>query len=379
MWIAYAIAAASLAAWIYLIWFRGGFWRVREEPDPPAPQMTPSVAAIVPARNEETLIGQSVASLLAQDYPGPFEVFLVDDHSTDATVSAAGRDNRLTIISAAAKPDGWTGKLWAVSEGIAHVQHIGPDYYLFTDGDIVHSRDSLSRLVARAEVEALDLVSWMVKLRSETPAEHAMIPAFVFFFFMLFPPEWVASRRHSTAAAAGGCVLIRRTALDRIGGIAAIRGELIDDCALAGAVKPGGGIWLGISDTSRSIRPYGTLEEIGQMISRSAFTQLRHSTLLLAGTIIAMAIVFVAPPLLIFSRDSIAMALGLTAWALMTFAYLPMLRFYKQSPVWAPLLPAIAFFYLGFTIQSALQYWSGKGGEWKGRVQDARRSHSSNL
>jgi len=219
----------------------------------------------------------------------------------------------------------------------------------------------------------------MVKLRAETLAERALIPAFVFFFFMLFPPEWVASRQRTTAAAAGGCMLIRRTALERIGGIASIGGELIDDCALARAVKPGGAIWLGTSEESRSVRAYDTFGEIGGMISRSAFTQLRHSALLLGGTIVAMMIIFVAPLLLLFSRDSLAMALGLAAWGLMTYAYLPMLRFYRQAPGWGLLLPFVALFYTGATVHSAWRYWSGKGGEWKGRVQDARRSQSSNL
>jgi hopene-associated glycosyltransferase HpnB len=379
MWIAYVLGGCSLAAWVYLVWFRAGFWQVREAPSTADPPSSPSVVVIVPARNEESLIATTIASLCGQDYAGRFRVVLVDDHSTDATVEQAGSDDRLSVIRAAKKPLGWTGKLWAVSEGLCYAEPYQPDYYLFADADIIHSTESLSRLVARAEAERLDLASWMVALRAETFAEQALIPAFVFFFFMLFPPAWVASRRHTTAAAAGGCMLIRRTALERIGGIASIRGELIDDCALARAVKPGGAIWLGITEASRSVRVYDSFAEIGRMISRSAFTQLRHSALLLAGTIVAMTIIFVAPPLLLLSRDSFAMAFGLLAWGLMTYAYLPMLRFYRQSPGWALLLPFIALFYIGATVRSALQYWSGKGGEWKGRVQDARGSQSSSL
>jgi hopene-associated glycosyltransferase HpnB len=379
MWIAYLLGACSIAAWIYLVWFRGAFWQISERPEPEAPEAHPSVVTIVPARNEESLIATTVASLCTQGYNGRFRIVLVDDHSTDATVETAGAHDRLSVIRAAEKPAGWTGKLWAISEGLRYAEPYHPDYYLFTDADIIHSPASLSRLVARAEAGRLDLVSWMVKLRAETFAERALIPAFVFFFFMLYPPEWVASRQHAAAAAAGGCMLIRRTALERIGGIASIRGELIDDCALARAVKPGGAIWLGISEESCSVRAYDTFAEIGRMISRSAFTQLRHSTLLLAGTIVAMIIIFVVPPLLLLTRDSLATAFGLLAWALMTYAYLPMLRFYRQSPGWGLLLPFIALFYTGSTVHSAWQYWSGKGGEWKGRVQDTRNSHSSSL
>jgi len=375
----YLIGILSAAAWIYLVWFRGDFWRVRESPEPPPLAAYPPVVAVVPARNEENLIGTTLPALLAQDYPGLFRVFLVDDHSSDSTVAAAGEHQRLSIVRAAEKPDGWTGKLWAVSQGLERAEELVPRYFLLTDADIQHPPDTVSRLVAQAEAGGLDLVSWMVQLRAETFAERALVPAFVFFFFMLYPPAWVAGRQHETAAAAGGCMLIRRTALNRIGGIAAIRGELIDDCALASAVKPGGGVWLETTKRSRSIRPYNTFAEIGRMISRSAFTQLQHSALLLTGTIVAMAIIFGAPPFLLLSRDSLATALGLIAWGLMAFANMPMLRFYRRSPGWVLLLPMIALFYMGATLHSAWLYWSGKGGEWKGRVQDARGSHSSSL
>ncbi len=371
-WIAYGAGVASVGAWIYLLCFRGGFWRVRELPDPPRAEAEPSVAAVAPARNEEAVVALAMESLAGQNYTGRFNVFLVDDHSADATIQAAGTHPRLRIVQAGPMPPGWTGKLWAVSEGLKHAERLQPDYILLTDADIVHSPDSLSRLVARAQAENLDLVSWMAALRCNALAERALVPAFVFFFFMLYPPAWVANPRRGIAAAAGGCMLVRRSALERIGGIAAIRGELIDDCALARAIKPGGRIWLGITDSVRSIRVYDTFAEIGRMISRSAFTQLRHSALLLAGTVIGLAIVFVAPPLLFLSRDPSAVALGVIAWALMTMSYLPMLRFYRRSPCWAPLLPLSALFYIGATLHSALRYWSGQGGEWKGRFQDDR-------
>ncbi len=374
MWIAYAVGAASLGAWLYLVSCRGGFWRVPVSADPPPAAANKSVAAVVPARNEETVIGKAIGSLLNQDYLGPFHVFLVDDHSTDATIQAAGSHDRLSIVNAGPIPAGWTGKLWAVSEGLKQAERLQPDYILLTDADIVHASESLSRLLGRAQAEDSDLTSWMVKLRCSTAAERALVPAFVFFFFMLYPPAWIANRRYKTAGAAGGCMLIRRPALERIGGIASIRGELIDDCALARAVKPGGRVWLGLTDSAHSIRPYNTFAEIGQMISRSAFTQLDHSAWLLAATVAGMAVIYLAPPLLLLTRDPLAILLGLAAWMLMSLSYLPMLRFYKRSPGWAPLLPLIALFYMGATVDSALRYWTGKGGEWKGRVQHRIKS-----
>ena len=369
MWIAYAVGAASLAAWIYLLLLRGGFWRVPASAEPVAAAANKSVAAVVPARNEQTVIGKAITSLVNQDYTGPFHVFLVDDHSTDATIQAAGSHDRLSIVHAGPIPAGWTGKLWAVSEGLKQAERLQPDYILLTDADIVHAPESLSRLLARAQAEDSDLTSWMVKLRCNTAAERALVPAFVFFFFMLYPPAWIANRRYKTAGAAGGCMLIRRSALERIGGIASIRGELIDDCALARTVKPGGRVWLGLTESAHSIRPYETFAEIGRMISRSAFTQLHHSAWLLAATIAGMAAIYLAPPLLLMTRDPLAILLGLAAWTLMSISYLPMLRFYKRSPGWAPLLPLIALFYMGATVDSALRYWTGKGGEWKGRIQ----------
>ena len=332
------------------------------------------MAAVVPARNEEAVVGKAIASLVNQDYSGPFHVFLVDDHSSDATIHTAGNHERLTIVRAGPIGEGWTGKLWAISEGLKKTEQLQPDYILLTDADIVHAPDSLSRLIARAEAEDLDLTSWMVKLRCSTAAERALIPAFVFFFFMLYPPAWIASRRHKTAGAAGGCMLIRRSALTRIGGISAIRSELIDDCALARAVKPGGRIWLGMTEHAHSIRPYDTFAEIGRMISRSAFTELRHSAWLLAATMLGLAVIYLAPPLLLLTHDPLAMSLGLAAWLLMSISYLPMLRFYRRSPAWAPLLPLVALFYMGATVDSALRYWTGRGGEWKGRIQGSIKS-----
>lgn len=371
------IAAASLSIWGYLVFARGSFWRVRQEQAPVVVDASKAtVAVVIPARNEAEVVGSAIQSLLQQDYPGALRVFLVDDHSADATAGVAmraaeefGSADLVTVLRAPQLPAGWTGKLWAVSQGIAQANSFQPDYLLLTDADIVHAPNNLAQLVARARIENFDLVSLMVRLQCHTLAERALIPAFVYFFFMLYPPAWVGKSDRRTAAAAGGCILIRRSALERIGGMESIRGQIIDDCALAAKVKQNGRIWLGATVDSFSARGYSTWTEIGRMISRSAFTQLRHSAVLLVGTTVAMAVVFLAPPLLLFVRSWAALA-ALAAWLLMTISFLPTLHLYKRSPLWAPLLPLISVFYLGATIRSAILYWRGRGGTWKGRVQD---------
>lgn len=376
--IAAGIGAFSLAIWIYLMLGRGGFWRMNVDDETPTGSAVPAkrVAAVVPARNEASTVGQTIQSLLAQKYGGPFHTFLVDDHSSDGTAEIArraaqeaGYPERLTIIEAAPLPGGWTGKLWALAEGISAASSFSPHYYWFTDADIVHQPDNLSRLVARAESGGFDLVSLMVKLRCKAFAERMLIPAFVFFFFKLYPPAWVTRMDRRTAAAAGGCILIRCGTLAHIGGIAAIRSQLIDDCALARAVKFGGPIWLGPTSNACSQRAYGSCSEIGRMIARSAFTQLRHSVLLLCAVILAMTITYIAP-LILLAFGGWPRILGLAAWILMTASYWPTLRFYRLSPLWATLLPLIAVFYLGTTVYSAALYYSGRGGVWKGRIQD---------
>jgi hopene-associated glycosyltransferase HpnB len=356
-------AGCTAVVWLYLIFGRGLFWRLRESEDLPPERHLHRVAIVIPARNEAQGIGRAIASLLCQDYRGPFHIFLVDDHSQDGTLDEAlsaarttGKTALLTAMRAHPLPEGWTGKLRALAEGVNHAQTFQPDYILFTDADIMHAPDSLARLVNRAEAGGYDMVSYMVKLKCESFAEKGLIPAFVFFFFMLYPPAWTASPRHATAAAAGGCILMRWRALARIGGIAAIRGELIDDCALAKAVKSRGGkIWLGMTSQTRSIRGYGTFGEIGRMISRTAFWQLRHSPWLLAGTVAGMFITFMLPPLLLTTGRLVPVGLGMAAWALMMVAYAPSLRFYGLSMLWAPALPVVALFYAGATVHSALR------------------------
>jgi hopene-associated glycosyltransferase HpnB len=364
----------AVAIWMYLLLGRGGFWLLREAvaSDGPAARR---VAVIIPARNEAKTIRGTLVSLAAQDHSGPWHIYAVDDHSDDGTAEEARQAaaaEQVTVIQARPLAEGWSGKVWAMAEGVAQAASFQPDYVLFSDADIVHAPDSISQLVARAETGGYDLVSFMVKLQCETPAERTLIPAFVFFFFMLYPPAWTEDPKHATAGAAGGCILIRWTALERIGGMAAIRGELIDDCALAKAVKRSGGtLWLGPTSKTLSIRTYGTFCEIERMISRTAFWQLKHSTPLLAGTVAGMFVTYMLPPLLLWWR-LVPASLGAAAWLLMMIVYAPALQFYGLSLLWTPLLPVVALFYTVATIHSAILYWTGRGGTWKDRVQDRR-------
>ncbi len=367
--------AAALAIWLYLLFGRGGFWLefVRTAPPAADPKDWPSIVAVVPARNEAAVVGHAIRSLCEQRYAGRFHIVLVDDGSDDGTAEAAmsaGSGGRLTVIAAQPLPPGWSGKLWAVSEGIRFAESLSPEQLLLTDADILHPPEQLRELTSRA-AEGYDLVSFMATLRCRTMAERALVPAFVFFFFLLYPPAWVRSRGHSAAGAAGGCMLVRRSVLEKIGGIAAIREALIDDCTLAAAFKQAGSnVWLGLGRRTMSIRAYDSFSEIGGMISRTAFAQLRHSVWLLAGTVAGLCITYLAPPVLSLTASTRAAGLGSLAWLSMSCAYFPALRFYRRSPLWAPFLPLVALFYLGATVQSAVAYWRGQGGMWKGRAQD---------
>ncbi len=370
-----ALGAAALIAWIYLLLGRGMFWLARERDDrgarPAEPPVWPSVAAIVPARNEADVIARSIGSLVAQDYPGEFRIVLMDDGSTDGTAAAAPPSERLEIRSGAPLAPGWTGKLWAVAQGLDHVSsgEAPPDYLLITDADIAHAPGNLRALVAQAEAGGLVLTSLMAKLAVDSWADRMMIPAFVFFFDMLFPFAWVNDPRRKTAAAAGGCMLVRRDTLERAGGIAAIRREIIDDCALGALMKRQGPIWLGLTERARSLRPYGDMGEIGRMISRSAYAQLKFSPWRLAGTLVGLVVVYLAAPVLaVFGKGS-ARLLGALAWLSMALAFQPMLRFYRRSPLWGLALPAIGGVYAVFTLKSAIDVWRGRGGLWKGRAQ----------
>jgi hopene-associated glycosyltransferase HpnB len=374
------IACLALLVWIYLVFCRGGFWLVGESDNAdrlswPDTADWPTVAVIIPARDEAAILPQSLGSILAQEYP-KLSVVLVDDNSRDGTAAAARlvaeRANReAVILQGQPLPTAWTGKLWAIHQGISYVEATKSplDYLLLTDADIHYAPGSLKRLVARARTNGLVLTSLMAKLHCESFAERALIPAFVFFFQMLYPFAWVNDRSARTAAAAGGCMLVDRLALEKAGGIAGIRSALIDDCALARVMKAEGRIWLGLSDQVRSLRKYPEISDIGRMVARSAYAQLRYSPLLLGATMAGMAVTYFAPPFLAFIGRYPANAVALSAWALMMFAFLPILRFYRLSPLWAVALPLIAATYSAFTLNSTYQHWRGRGGAWKERNQ----------
>ena len=376
----FAAGVLTVSIWGYLLFGRGGFWRIQPTaPALSAKEIPARIAVIIPARNEADVIGRTITSLLRQSGQNAIHIFLVDDGSTDGTAQAAheaatatGQTEMLTIIEGRPLAPGWSGKLWAVQQGSELAQETAPDIFLLTDADIEHAPDSFSSLVAIAHGGPYDLVSYMVKLFCETPAEKLLIPAFVYFFFKLYPPAWTANPRKATAGAAGGCVLTRPTALAQAGGIEAIRHEVIDDCALAARVKRSGGcLWLGASATTRSIRPYGSFSEIGRMISRSAFNQLHHSFWLLVLSMVGMAVTYLLPPaLVLLSHRTAPTALGAAACLMMVFSYVPVLRLYRLSPLWALALPLAAVFYVGATFHSAWKYWTGQGGKWKGRIQD---------
>ncbi|MCU1255768.1 MAG: hypothetical protein JWM83_2067 [Candidatus Angelobacter sp.] len=380
-----AAGVLSFLIWAYLVLARGGFWRIY--PAAPASQTNPArIAVIIPARNEADVIGRAVRSLLQQAGDNTIHIFLVDDASADATAQAARnaatdeeQAHNLTVIPGTPLPPGWAGKLWAMQQGIEHAANSTPDFYLFTDADIQHAPDSVSTLVSIAQAGPYDMASFMVKLHCESVAEKLLIPAFVYFFFKLYPPAWIANPRRAEAGAAGGCILIRPEALAKAGGIEAIRQQVIDDCSLAARVKyAGGSLWLGASATTCSIRPYEGFSGIGRMVSRSAFSQLRHSNFLLLLSMVGMAATYLLPPALVFAGHRIVpAAFGGTAWLLMVLTYLPVLRLYRLNPLWALALPVAAFFYVGATFHSAWKYWTGRGGEWKGRVQDPRESRQT--
>lgn len=391
----------ALAIWVGLL--ATGFWLCTERDDAvrvAEPAVWPEVVAVIPARNEADVIARSLGSVAAQDYPGPFRIVLVDDNSSDDTGAIArglggglstssGRANvvgaanpqdplrlssskpahSIAILQGAPLAQGWTGKLWALSQGIA--QAGTPRFLWLTDADIEHAPDTLRRLVGIALTKDRRLVSFMAKLHCATWPERALVPAFIWFFMMLYPFNWI-NRRGPISGAAGGCVLVERAALQAEGGIASMKGALIDDCTLGALIKRQGPIWLGLTNRSRSIRPYTSTGEIAAMISRSAYAQLRYNPAILALTVLGLGLVFGLPVALLFA-DGIAQALGLAACLLMVLAYQPLLRFYRRSPLWGLALPLVAAFYLWCTLASARQHAQGRGGMWKGRAQAVSR------
>ncbi len=377
------VAAIPLAIWIYLFLARGNFWQLYEDDIVPKSLGDwPHVAVVVPARNEAETIAQSVDSLAKQDYPGEFYIIVVDDHSEDGTAALArnaaevsGAAERVSIHSAAVLPRGWTGKLWALNEGVQEAAKHLPEFFLFTDADIEHAPDTLRRLVFRAEKEPLDLASLMVLLQAKTFPERLLIPPFLYFFLMLYPPRWIADPKARTAGAAGGCILLRCEALERIGGLAAIRGEVIDDCALARAVKKSGGeIWMGLTRASVSLRGYGSFAEIRNMIARTAFSQLHYSLFFLVVTLAGLVVTFLLPWFSFPSGEDPAWFLASTAICLMTVMFGVTVRFYRLAWPYALTLPLAAVYYGYATCVSAARYWLGRGGQWKGRAQAQRRN-----
>jgi hopene-associated glycosyltransferase HpnB len=380
----FAVTLLSLAGWVYLLCGRGSFWRANQRlpPHPEAPRNWPKVAAVIPARNEADCVGLAVRSLLGQDYDGDLRIIVVDDNSSDGTAAAAQHaaagDPRLTVLSGAPLARRWTGKLWAVHQGIESVLSASPDteFLLLTDADIEHDPGNLARLVAWAQATRSDLVSLMVRLRCKTFWESLLVPPFVFFFQKLYPFSWVNDRGRRTAAAAGGCMLVCCGSLQSAGGIPEVRGELIDDCALAVRIKQhGGAIWLGLSEETRSLRRYRQLRNIWSMVARTAFTHLNHSVARLASTVAGMLLLYLTPPLAVLhwlvggSLD--VAALGAVSWILMAVSFLPTLALYRHSPAWALLLPIAGCLYVLMTVDSARLSWQGRGGLWKGRSVEA--------
>ena len=373
------VGVSTLVIWLVLIFGRDGFWLARERDDrrsPADPASWPAVVAVVPARDEGDVVARAIGSLLAQDYPGDLRVILVDDGSTDATAGlareaaqAGARRDRFEVLAATPLASGWTGKLAAVAQGVELARRYDPKYLLLTDADIGHEPEILRTLVARAEAGRLKLASVMVRLHCETAAERFLSPAFVFFFQMRYPFSRANRPASRLAAGAGGCMLVEAESLARAGGVAAIRTALIDDCTLAAMMKRQGPIWIGLTQRSASLRPYLTVGQIGRMVSRSAYAQLRFSPWRLAGTVLGLALTYLAPPALaLFARGPAEIAGGL-AWLLMAISFQPTLALYRRSPLWGLALPAIAATYAVFTCQSAVQFWRGRGGMWKGRAQ----------
>ena len=369
------IAMIGVAIWAYLILARGAYWHASVRDVTRIAGISgpwPAVAAVIPARNESDYIARSMRSLLRQDYRGPLTIVVVDDDSEDGTgavaTDAAAGDGRLRVIRTTGPAAGWTGKLWAVSQGIAAAEASHPEYLLLTDADIEHAPDTLSWLVSQSMAGRFVLTSLMAKLRCVSLAEKIHVPAFIYFFQMLYPFAWVSRADSSMAAAAGGCMLVRADALASVGGIASIRGALIDDCSLAAELKTVGPIWLGLTNRAQSIRPYPTFADVAGMVSRSAYSQLRYSLLALTGTILGMTITFVAPPALALFASGLPRYLGLLAWGAMSLSFVPTLRYYRLSPIWSLALPGIALLYMSYTLQSAYQHFRRRGGQWKGRV-----------
>jgi hopene-associated glycosyltransferase HpnB len=395
-----SLGSVSLLTWVYLVLGRGMFWRTEPRLDacsqPASDDDTtwPSVSAVVPARNEVDLLPVTLPTLLKQDYPGGFHVYLVDDRSTDGTSEAAmrvaqecGTADRLTVVQGTDLPEGWKGKVWAMQQGVRHSEEGRSEYVLLADADVAHEPGVLRALVDKARARKLDLVSLMTVLRVKSLWDRLLVPAFVYFFAKLYPFRWVSDPHKRVAGANGGCILLRREALEKAGGFEVMADAIIDDCTMGALIKRNGGrTWLGFTRDARSLRPHESLSTTWNMVARYAFAQLNYSPLLLLGTVLSMLLAYLVPPV---GTAFGAVVLGTTghpvaglwlvlaslaAWMLMAGSYLPMLRLYGLSPLLVPLLPVSAFLYTLMTISSGLRYWRGQGSVWKGRTYEATRS-----
>lgn len=382
-----ALALLSLAIWLVLLLARGAFWRTAGDMLPDAAPAgrdgggAGPILAIVPARDEAEVLPRTLPSLLAQEVPGGVFILLVDDHSTDGTAEVArrlaaeaGHSARLDVVQSAPLPAGWTGKLWAMRCGLSTAEAAGtaPQRILFTDADIAWQPGALARLAAESERRGAVLASLMVRLRAASAAERWLIPPFVYFFRMLYPFRWVADPRRRTAAAAGGAMLIDRAALQRAGGLAAIRTALIDDVAMGTLMKREGPVWLGLTDAVHSVRAYGAVGDIRTMVVRSAYAELRYSPWRLLVAIAGLALTFLVPPVAALWGDgAVARLAGLAAWGMMALSFAPMAALYGVGLWRGALLPAVAALYGVFTVESAVRSWRGEGGRWKGRIQAA--------
>ncbi len=393
MAVAWSIAGLSLLAWVFLLLARGGYWRVRPTLDAQAgaaasPSVVlPSVVAVIPARDEADILGDTLPTVLTQNYPGAFRVVLVDDRSEDGTGDVAraaaaecGRSERLTVVGGEPLSPGWAGKVWAMAQGVAHPAAQSADFIWFTDADIAHRPGILRAMVQKAEEDRRDLVSLMARLRVDSGWDRLLIPAFVYFFSKLYPFRFVADPHRRTAGAAGGTMLVRRTALARAGGLEAIHGALIDDCALGRSMKRSGSrIWLGFTRSADSVRRYGSLRSTWDMVARSAYTQLHTSCLLLLGTVLGMVFLYAVPPAAAAAGLAAAVrgvpgagflaVLGGAAWLLLTLSFIPIVRHHRAGWPVSPLLPVAGALYVAMTIDSARWHAAGRGGAWKGRVQ----------
>ena len=380
--LAFAVGSISAIIWLYLALFRGGFWLADQRLSPEYNQLVswPDVAIIIPARNEQGVIEGTLTSIQNQDYPGYLSIIVVDDNSEDGTVGSIQntRDAQTELLFGRPLPEGWTGKLWALQQGIDKVsrRERSPTYLLLSDADIIYPQESVRQLILHAEERELELVSLMVRLNCRSAWEVMLIPAFIFFFQKLYPFPWINNPSRETAGAAGGCILLRTATLVQAGGLEKIKDQVIDDCALAQLIKPRGPIWIGLTQAVISHRPYATLREIWSMVIRTAFDQLHHSALFLALSVIGMIFAYVAPPAIFcigtISSNVLVMATGGITWAIMTLCYVPTLRLYARNPIEALLLPVAALLYTLMTLDSARRFWRHKNPTWKGRTNQRR-------